>query len=131
MKLTSIAIGAAWVFAAKVGVDSGTIPQAVGFDPSGLLSQYLPYILGVIMAFINEYETGLPPWLVDVLNKIFKNNGADTDFGNKALEVYHKMLEILEVLKKDPEANAEAISNLRLALMHQHEEVVGYGPSED
>ena len=127
MKATSIALGglAAWVVNADQG---GNIPQAVGLDVDGLIAQYLPLILGVVVAFLNESDS-IPDWLKQIANIFAKSKGANADFGNKSLELYHKLLDLLEELKEQ-NASSEQITQVRLALLEQHEKVVGM-TSED
>lgn len=128
MKLSSIMWGAAAAYIATQNSDS--LPQAVGLDIDSMISQYLPAIMGVLVAIANESDS-IPAWIKKLISEYGKSKDADIDFGNKSLSVYRKMLEMLEELKKEPQANAGQIANMRLALMAQHEKVVGYGPNED
>lgn len=129
MKLSSVIIGglAAWL----VSASGDNIPQAVGIDVESLIGQYLPLILGVVVAFVNESDN-IPAWIKKIVSEVGKSKGADIGAGNKALEAYLKLLEFLEELKKDPEANKSEIANTRAALLQVHERVVvGCGLNED
>jgi len=128
MKISSLVWGA--IAAYVVSQSESDIPQAVGLDVDGLIAQYLPAIIGVIVAIMNNSDS-IPGWLKKIVEDFGKSKGADMDFGNSALAVYSKMLEMLEELKKDPQTNSQQIANMRLALLAQHEKVVGYGPDED
>lgn len=111
MKLSSLVIGglAAWVFSAD---SSGKLPEAVGLDVEGLIAQYLPLIMGVVLAFMNESEN-IPEVWKKIANTIGKSKGANTELGKKALDFYHKAVELLEIVLNDPDAEPGAIDDAK------------------
>lgn len=125
MKISSVVLCIGTVLAVRQGGDA--LPQAYGID--GLLGKYLPAILGIIVALVNESEN-IPEWIKKVINSIGKSKGADLDIGGDALSIYHDMLKLLEKLKAS-NADEKQVADLRLAILAQHEKVVGYGPDED
>jgi len=111
MKLSSLLFGglAAWIFSAD---SSGRLPEAVGLDVDGLIAQYLPIIMGVVLAFVNESEN-IPEIWKKIANTIGKSKGANTELGKKALDFYHKAVELLELVLNDPDAEPGAIEDAK------------------
>jgi hypothetical protein len=100
-------------------------PEAFGIDPASLWTQYSPLILGAILAIVNNGDW--PAWIKNLVGIWAKEKGADIDAGNKLIDLWKRAVDLMDELKADPNATAEAIESAKDVVTAINQQVMQAG----